>query len=211
MKKYQLLFLPLLFSACMGTPEPVALEKEFGPYDPVQNSCIKISKIEAPFFEELQLECSRFIEVLEGSNLALKKMKKNKNNASYFSAKEKYKKEKSRLRKQHKHLNLVLKTKGLDAIEADDLDSFTEISNFPSHPMNLSYYKYMQKNIENFKGNKKLLRFENRYAAAKYSSRYELVNRGTYTEGLADLEISAKMKNINAAKLCGDVFKDLYT
>ncbi len=216
MKKCYLLILPLLFSACVDTPEPVSLVNKFKAYDPIQNSCIKLSKDETLnkdgnlVFEKINNECKKFIEVLEGTNLSYKKKELNKNNAAYYSAKEKYKKENNRLKKQHRHLNLILKNKGLDAIEEDNLDTFTKVVNFSAHPMNISYYSYMQRHTDLFKGNKKLIKFEKKYGKKQYESGYSLVNRGKYTQGLADLLVAAKMKNIPAAKLCGDIFRDLY-
>jgi len=217
MKKYHLLLLPLVFTACVdNTPQPVALVKEFRPYNPVQQSCIALSKDtsmnkdETLVFEKVNTECVKFIEVLEGANLAFRNMKLNKNNASYYPAKEKYKKEKKRLRIEYRYLTLILKDQGLDAIENDNLDVFTKIIGFSSHPMNISYYNYMQKYNDVFKDNKKRLRFQKKYANKKYEQGYVLVNKGKYTEGLSDLLVAAKMKHIKAARLCGDVFTDIY-
>lgn len=216
MKKYYLLLLSILFSACVDTPEPVSPVKEFEPYNAIQNSCIELSKDrslnkdESLVFENINLECRNFIEVLEGANLALKMMKLNKNNATYYSAKEKYKKENSRLKKQHRYLNLILKKKGLDAIDENNLAVFKKVVDFSEHPLNISYYAYMQRYIDIFKNNTKLLKFEKGYSAKKYASGYALVNRGKYTQGLSDLVVAANMKNVRAARLCGDVFTELY-
>ncbi len=216
MKKCQFLLFPLLFSACVDVPEPVTLVEQFKQYDPVQKSCIELSKDLSEdangilVFEDINKECARLIEALEGANTAYVTMNRNKNNAAYYSAKEKYKKEKNRLKIQHEYVNLKLKSKGLDAIENDDLELFSKVIGFSYHPMNLSYYNYMRKHKSKFMDNKKLLHFEKKYAAEKYATGYALVNKGKYTQGLTDLSVAAKMKNIKASKLCGDVFMDLY-
>lgn len=215
MKKYYLLFAPLLFTACMDTAKPVVLDKEYERYGAIQNSCFKIINDTSPHCKEkhceiLPQECMEFIEVLEVANTALLNMKKNKNNAAFYTAKEKHKKEKKRLRIKHRHLNLMLKEKALDAIDSNDLTEFSKIINFSYHPMNLSYYNYMKKNMPHFKNTKKYFYFEKKFALQKYKEGYALVNRGKYTKGLASLELAATMKNVKAARLCGDVFIDIY-
>ena len=215
MKKYYMLLSSLLFTACMDTAEPVVLDKEYERYGAIQKSCFKIINDEKPHCEEkhceiLPQECKEFIEVLGGANLALQNMKKNKNNAAFYTAKEKYKKEKNRLKIKHRHLNLMLKAHALDAIDSNDLDEFTKIINFSYHPMNMSYYNYMKKHMPHFENTKKYFHFEKKFALKKYKEGYALVNKGKYTKGLASLELAAKMKNIKAARLCGDVLVDIY-
>lgn len=215
MKKYYLLFTPLIFAACMDNAKPVALDKEYKAYGAIQNACLEIINVETPHCEEkhcevLPTECSEFISVLEGANSTLKTMKKNKENAAFYAAKEKYKKEKKRLKITHKHLNLVLKKRGLDAIDSDNLEEFKEIIGFPYHPMNLTYYKYMRKNLSHFKNTKKYFKYEKKYALKKYQQGYTLANKGHYTRALTLLELSSDMNNIKASKLCGDVFVSIY-
>jgi len=215
MKKYYLLLAPLIFSACMDEAKPVALDSEFKRYDKIQQSCLRIINDENPHCEEehcevLPNECKQFIKVLDGANLAVIKMKKNKNNAAFYSAKEKYKKEKNRLKLQHKHLNLTIKSAAFDAIDANDLKEFTKLVQFSYHPMNLNYYNYMRHNMPHFETTNKYFHFEKKYALKKYKEGYSLINRGHYTQGLSSLELAAKMKNIPAAQLCGDVFSYIY-
>ena len=81
----------------MDEAKPVVLDNEFKRYDKIQQSCLKIINNEAPHCEEEHCdvfpnECKQFIKVLSGANLALIKMKKNKNNAAFYAAKEKYSK-----------------------------------------------------------------------------------------------------------------------
>jgi len=215
MKKYYLLLTPLLFAACMDSVKPVALDKEYQPYDAIQKSCLKIINNETPHCEEehcsiLPVECKEFITVLDGANQALVKMKVNKNNAGFYVAKEKYKKEKKRLKIKHKHLNLLIKNQALDAMAEDDLEEFTKLVSFAYHPMNLSYYHYMKKNMPHFKNFKKYYRFEKKFAAKEYDKGYALSNRGRFTQGLTHLERASKMKHIKASRMCGDIYTFLY-
>jgi len=103
-------------------------------------------------------------------------MNVNKNNATFYVAKEKYKNVKTRLKIKHKHLNLILKDNALDAIDEDDLLQFTKIINFSYHPMNLRYYSYMKKNMPHFKDTKKFYYFEKKHALKEYKKGYKLVN-----------------------------------
>jgi len=215
MKKYYLLLTTFLFTACMDSAKPVVLDKEYERYGAIQNSCLKIINDETPHCEEehcdvLPLECKEFIQVLDGANEALIKMKKNKENAAFYAAKEKYKKEKNRLKLKHRHLNLLIKNQALDAIEEDDLKQFKELVTFSYHPMNLTYYNYMKKNMPYFEDINKYYHFEKKFASKNYKKGYSLVNRGKYTEGLNHLELASKMKNEKASRLCGDVYTYLY-
>ncbi len=217
MQKFYLLFLPLVFIACKDGPQPTPdLEKEFTPYAKIEKACITLSLDQTedsegnPLFEKEQAECEAYQEILQSANMATKHMNKNRNNASYYVAKDKYKFEKERLKIQHKHLNLILKDKALDAIDANDLDTFTKIINFSYHPMNISYYRYMQKHIEVFKGHKKMLHFEKQFSHKKYRQGYDLVNKGQYTDGLNELKLAAEMKHIKAAMLCGQTYDFVY-
>jgi len=199
----------------MDSAKPVVLDKEYQRYGAIQNSCIKIINDETPHCEDkhcdvLPQECKEFIQVLDGANQALKKMKINKNNAAFYAAKEKYKKENNRLKIKHKHLNLIIKDNALDAIDEDDLRYFTELVTFSYHPMNLTYYKYMKKNMPHFQNTKKYYHFEKKFAKQSYKQGYDLVNRGKYTQGLTHLELSSKMNNVKASRLCGDVYTYVY-
>jgi|GEM_PF-6706110 len=215
MKKYYLLLAPLFFSACMDEAKPVVLDNEFKPYDKIQQSCLRIIKDEKPHCEEehcdvLPAECEQFIKVLNGANVAVIKMNKNKNNAAFYAAKEKYRKEKNRLKLQHKHLNLRIKAQALDAIDQDDLKQFTKLVQFSYHPMNLNYYHYMKKNMPHFENTKKYFYYEKKYANKKYKKGYFYINKGHYTQGLSHLEVASTMKNIPASQLCGDVYSYIY-
>jgi len=215
MKKYYLLLAPLFFSACMDEAKPVSLDSEFKRYDKIQQSCLRVINDENPHCEEhhceiLPNECKQFIKVLDGANIAVRKMYKNKNNAAFYAAKEKYKKEKRRLKLQHKHLNLTIKHQALDAIDDNDLAQFTKLVQFSYHPMNLNYYHYMKKNMPHFQDTKKYFYFEKKYSEKQYKQGYVLVNKGRYTQGLSRLEVASNMNNIPASALCGDVFTYIY-
>ncbi len=217
MKKTFLLLIPLIFIACKDAPQPTPnLESEFKPYAKVESSCIRFLNDETqtvegdPLFEKEQQECREFIEVLNSADRATKHMNKNKNNAAFYVAKDDCKFEKNRLKIKHKHLNLVFKDKALDAIEADDLETFTKIINFSYHPMNLAYYRYMQKHIDRFKEHAKMLHFEKKFSDQQYRLGYKLVNKGKYTQGLNALKLAADMKHTKAAMLCGKTYDFLY-
>ena len=210
MKKYYLLFVGLLLVGCNDTAEPISLQKELKPYDSVQKSCIAFEKDESIKMEFIHLECANFLKSLKVTNDALLTKKSYRNDPRYFKAKNDYNAAKKRVRKQHKHLNLVLKSKAYDAIDSDDVLNFTKIVNFPLLPMNIHYYDYMNRHLEQFENNKKYKRFKIKYADKKYASGYTLVNKGKFTQGLIDLSLSAKMGNVKAAKLCGAIYYDLF-
>lgn len=215
MKKYYLL-LPLLFGACMDSVEPVALKGKFKYYDPIQHSCIALMQDETTnaqgelVFGKAQQECRVFIEDLSRTNEAYVTMISDKNSAAYYTAKERFRKEKLLLKKQAKYLNLVLKDIALDAIDHDQLAVFSKVAGFAKHPMNYSYYRYMQKHPEQFKTNAKMLDFEKSYASKRYGDGYALANRGKFTKALVDLRVATNMHNAKAAHLCGDIYRFLY-
>ncbi|HIC44870.1 MAG TPA: sel1 repeat family protein [Sulfurimonas sp.] len=215
MKKYYLLLVPLFFTACMDNAKPLVLDDKFKAYNKIQTSCLKVINDKDPHCEEkhcdvLPSECKQFISVLSRANSALILMKKNKNNASFYSAKEKYKKQKKYLKLQHRHLNLVIKAKALDAIDDNDLKQFTKLVQFSYHPMNVKYYHYMKKNMPHFENTNKYFYFEKKYSKKKYNEGLSLINKGLYTQGLGFLEVAASMKSIPAAQLCGDAFSYIY-
>jgi len=210
MKKYYLLFIGLIIVGCSDAPEPVSLQKELKPYDSVQKSCLAFAKDESVKMKFIQPECTNFLNSLKVTNDALKVKKGYRNDPRYFKAKNDYNAANKRIKKQHRHLNLVLKSKAYDAIDTDDLTTFTKIVNFPLLPMNIHYYNYMNKHYNTFKKNRKYNRFKSTYADKQYALGYTLVNKGRFTQGLNKLSLSAEMGNIKAARLCGNVYYDLY-
>jgi len=210
MKKYYLLFIGLIILGCSDAPEPVSLHKELKAYDSVQKACLSFTKDESAKMMFIHPECTNFLESLEITNSALTTKKGYRNDPRYFKAKNDYNAANKRIRTQHKHMNLVLKSKAYDAIDADDLVTFTKIVNFPLLPMNIHYYNYMGKHLKSFKNNRKYNRFKASYAQKQYEQGYKLVNKGRFTQGLTKLSLSAQMGNIKAARLCGDVYYDLF-
>jgi len=187
-----------------------SLQKELKPYNSIQERCITLKKDESSEMNFIHSECKNFLTSLKVTNNALGTKKGYKNDPRYFKAKNDYNAANKRIQKQHKHLNLILKSKAYDAMDSDDLVTFSKIVDFPYLPMNIHYYNYMNKYLNTFAKTKKYKRFKDKYANQKYARGYKLVNKGKFTQGLTDLSLSAEMGSVKAAKLCGDVYYDLF-
>ena len=209
MKKYCLPLIGLFVSACMDAVKPVSLENELSVYDPMQNSCMHIIKDGTEGMQNVVQECLDFSQTLQMSNDTLVLKKQYKNDPRYLRATHQYNGARQKLNLQYTHLNLIIESELYKAIDADDLNLFGKLIDFPSHPMNLNYYNYMHKNASIFKANKKYKKFQKKHADDKYEMGEKLVSQGKLTEGLPFLVQSAKLGHKGAARLCGDTYSNI--
>jgi len=209
MKKYYLLCLLLVVSGCMDSAKPIVLEKELNRYDSVQYGCKRMIEEKPESMQAIAKECSDFQKKLSITNEALALKKRYKNDPRYLSAYREHNIADKKLKLQYKHLNLLLKSEAYRAIDNNDINSFSKIVNFPSHPMNKTYYNYMHKHSSQFKNNKKYRRFQRSCSQDKFTSGAALITQGKTKEGLALLKESGNMGSQKAAKLCGDVYFEI--
>ncbi len=208
MKKYFLPLLGLFVSACMDTVKPVGLENELSVYDPIQKSCMDIIKDETEGMQNVVQECLDFAQRLQVSNDALVLKKQYKNDPRYLRATHQYNNARKKLDLQYTHLNLIVESQLYKAMDANDLDLFRKLIDFPSHPMNINYYNYMYENASIFKTNEKYKKFQKKHSDDKYEMGEKLVSQGKLDEGLPLLVESARLGHRAAGRLCGDTYYD---